>query len=101
MKYPLCVMVHQDGAGSVGTVEVSPVAESHVLRKFNPSLDAGDAVGKTVDITKALCAALVQQMIDLRETPTATAGQKRGASIAITAIEGAQMAAVKANFAQA
>lgn len=75
-------------------IELSEASERHVLRKFNPSnMDQ-------VDFTKALCAGLIQQMLDLRSNPTSTPAQKRGASIAITLIEGAQMAAVKANFSQ-
>lgn len=81
-------------------IVVSEQAQRHVLRHFNPSLKDGDEVGHTVDDTKVMCAALIQQMLDLRNNPNATQGQKRGASIAITLIEGAQMAAVKANFAQ-
>lgn len=67
----------------VNGLTVGDVAQKHVLRTFNPSGD------QRVDLTKVLCASLVQQMIDLREDPKATAGQKRGASIAITLIEGA------------
>jgi Fe-S cluster assembly iron-binding protein IscA len=79
-------------------VTVSEQAQRHVLRSFNPERD--DDVKARVDATKVLCAGVIQQMLDLRNRPDATAAQKRGASIAITLIEGAQMAAVKANFAQ-
>jgi len=75
-------------------IELSEASERHVLRSFNVTSDAN------VDMSKALCAALIQQMLDLRNKPDATNAQKRGASIAITLIEGAQMAAVKANFSQ-
>lgn len=78
---------------------VGSIAQKHVLRSFNPERD--DDVKAHVDNSKVLCAALIQQMLDLRDAPTSTPAQKRGASIAITLIEGAQMAAVKANFAQA
>lgn len=76
-------------------IELSDVAEKHVLRTFNPSADAN------VDMTKALCAAIIQQMLDLRDKPDATGAQKRAASIAITQCEALQMQAVKANFVQA
>lgn len=76
-------------------IELSTLAEDHVLRKFNPSDNP------KVDMTKALCAALIQQMFDLRDAPDATPATKRSASIAITLIEGAGMQAVKANFALA
>jgi hypothetical protein len=75
-------------------IEVSEQAQRHVLRTFNVTADT------RVDMSKALCAGLIQQMIDLRNDPASTNAHKRGASIAITLIEGAQMAAVKANFAQ-
>jgi hypothetical protein len=74
---------------------VGDEAQKHVLRTFNPSGDA------KVDATKVLCAALIQQMIDLRDAPEATGAQKRAASIAITQCEALQMQAVKANFVQA
>lgn len=77
------------------TISVGEVAQKHVLRTFNPSGDA------RVDATKVLCAAIIQQMIDLRDKPDATGAQKRAASIAITQCEALQMQAVKANFVQA
>lgn len=76
-------------------IEVGEEAQKHVLRTFNPSGDP------RVDITKVLCAAIIQQMIDLRSAPDATNAQKRAASIAITQCEALQMQAVKANFVQA
>jgi len=76
-------------------VEVGETAQKHVLRSFNPSGD------QRVDATKVLCAAIIQQMIDLRDAPAATPAQKRAASIAITQCEALQMQAVKANFVQA
>lgn len=76
-------------------IEVGDVAQKHVLRTFNPSGE------KVVDATKVLCAALIQQMIDLRDAPGQTPAKKRAASIAITQCEALQMQAVKANFVQA
>jgi len=78
-----------------GSIAVSELAQKHVLRGFNVTHDA------KVDMTKVLCAALIQQMLDLRSTPGASDAQKRAASIAITQIEQMQMQAVKANFVQA
>lgn len=88
---------------------LSETARKHVLRSFNPehvlrslNPERDDDVKANVDLTKTLCAGLIQQMINLRDVDQkATAAQKRGASTAITFIEAAQMAAVKANFAQA
>ncbi len=77
------------------SLDVGETAQKHVLRSFNPSGDA------KVDATKVLCAAIIQQMIDLRSAPDATDAQKRAASIAITMTEQLQMQAVKANFVQA
>lgn len=77
------------------TINVTDEAQKHVLRTFNPSGDP------KVDATKVLCAALIQQMIDLRDAPEALGPTKRAASIAITQCEALQMQAVKANFVQA
>jgi hypothetical protein len=79
---------------AVHTITVGEVAQLHVLRSFNVTDD------KRVDLTKVLCAALIQQMIDLREAPGASAATKRAASIAITQMELVQMPLVKANFAK-
>ena len=57
------------------TQTVGDVAQKHVLRTFNPSGDA------KVDATKVLCAAIIQQMIDLRDAPDAKPETKRAASI--------------------
>lgn len=89
------VTIQEAGDHDAVTIVVGDVAQKHVLRTFNPSGDP------KVDATKVLCAALIQQMIDLREKPDATAAQKRAASIAITQCEALQMQAVKANFVQA
>ncbi len=76
-------------------VNVTDAATKHVLRTFNPSGDA------KVDATKVLCAAIIQQMVDLRDASDAKPETKRAASIAITQCEALQMQAVKANFVQA
>lgn len=76
-------------------IAVGDVAQKHVLRSFNPSGD------NNVDATKVLCAAVIQQMIDLRDADGAKPETKRAASIAITQCEALQMQAVKANFVQA
>lgn len=80
-------------------IVVSEQAQKHVLRSFNPERDG--VVAARVDASKVLCAALIQQMLDLRSDPSATDAQKRGASIAITQLELASMLVVKANFAEA
>lgn len=77
------------------SIGISDDAQKHVLRTFNPSGDP------KVDATKVLCAALIQQMMDLRDAPEALGPTKRAASIAITQCEALQMQAVKANFVQA
>lgn len=84
--------VRDDGTPFGAELDVGDVAQAHVLRKFNPTDN------RTVDATKVLCAAIIQQMINLREDPDSTAAQKRAASIAITQCEALQMQAVKANF---
>jgi hypothetical protein len=53
-----------------------------------------------VDATKVLCAAIIQQMLNLREDPEATSAQKRAASIGITQMELLQPHLVKVNFVQ-
>lgn len=87
--------VRDDGTPFGTELDVGEIAQKHVLRSFNPSGDA------KVDATKVLCAAIIQQMIDLRSATGATDAQKRAASIAITQCEALQMQAVKANFVQA
>lgn len=76
-------------------VVVTDVAQKHVLRSFNVTADP------KVDATKVLCAALIQQMIDLRDAPSSAGHVKRACAIAITQCEALQMQAVKANFVQA
>lgn len=89
------------GTPTACTIEVGELALSHVLRSFNVTND------RNVDATKVLCAALIQQMLDLREveTPQDTTAQLhariRATERAIEMIEQAQMQAVKAYFAQA
>jgi hypothetical protein len=88
--------IREDGTPFGTEIEVGELAQSHVLRKFNPTDNA------KVDLTKVLCAAIIQQMINLRDVDqNASAAQKRAASIAITQCEALQMQAVKANFVQA
>ena len=99
MTTTITIITSEGGKQSTFNMTVGDVAQKHVLRSFNPERDEG--VHKLVDATKALCAGLIQQMIDLREAPDAKPETKRAASIAITLIEGAQMQAVKANFVQA
>lgn len=77
------------------SITVGDVAQKHVLRKFNVTADA------KVDATKVLCAALIQQMIDLRDAPDTPGYQKAAAMIGIRAVEDAQMHCVKANFVEA
>lgn len=84
-----------DGNDTLMGMDVGELAQKHVLRHFNVTGDA------RVDEVKVLCAALIQRMLELRDGHESPAPQKRGASIAITLLEGAQMAAVKAFFAQA
>lgn len=84
--------IREDGTPFGQEIAVSELAQAHVLRKFNPTDNA------KVDLTKVLCAALIEQMIKLRDAPGADGPTKRAASIAITQIEALQMQAVKANF---
>lgn len=96
MKTTVTITTIRDDGTPFGTeLEVGETAQKHVLRSFNPSGDA------KVDATKVLCAAIIQQMLDLRDALDATDAQKRAASIAITQAEALQMQAVKANFVQA
>ena len=83
-----------DGSITTYEIAVGDAAQKHVLRTFNVTSDP------RVDATKVLCAALIQQMLDLRDKSD-LGHVKRAASTAITMIEAAQMQAVKANFVQA
>lgn len=76
-------------------VSVDDKALDAVLFDFNPSSNP------KVATIKALHAAVIQVMNDLRDDPTSTPAQKRSASIAVTELEGTQMRAVKALFAKA
>lgn len=96
MKTSIVITTIRDDGTPFGTeLEVGETAQKHVLRTFNPSGDT------KVDASKVLCAAIIQQMIDLRDAPEAKSETKRAASIAITQCEALQMQAVKANFVQA
>lgn len=101
---------------NVSTVTVGDVAQKHVLRSFNPAMKEDDRTGHLVDDTKVLCAALIQEMLNLREAASevilssepadTTALDKAEAQIAATQnaiflIRLAQMQAVQANFVQA
>ncbi len=98
-----------DGTVSTQRIVVGELAQKHVLRSFNPAMKEDDTVGKRVDATKALCAALIQQMIDLRiaanqivpDADEKQFAQARAAERAIELVEAAQMQLVKANFVQA
>jgi hypothetical protein len=74
------------------TAEVSETALNAVLFDFNPSAH------KSVTLIKALHAALISEMENVRGS--GTPAQARCASIAITELEGTQMRAVKALFAK-
>ncbi len=91
----LITTMRDDGTPFGMELDVGETAQKHVLRTFNPSGDS------KVDVTKVLCAAIIQQMLDLRDAPDAKGETKRAASIAITQCEALQMQAVKANFVQA
>ena len=77
------------------SIVVGETAQKHVLRTFNVTDNA------KVDATKVLCAALIQQMIDLRDDPASPPHVKRACAIGITQVELVQMPLVKANFVQA
>lgn len=95
------------------SIEVGSQAQRHVLRSFNPKEYRSEAVGAKVDMTKTLCAALIQQMINLQnnaqeawhtddgEQHALARAQYRAAERAIEMVETVQMQLVKANFAQA
>lgn len=108
MTTTVTIKTVEDGKETSFMVNVGDVAQKHVLRSFNVTADA------KVDATKVLCAAIIQQMIDLRDKArqeqgaaldgaarSKAAAQMRAASIAITQCEALQMQAVKANFVQA
>ena len=93
--------IRDDGTPFGFEIAVGDVAQAKVLRKFNVTADA------KVDSTKVLCAALIQQMLDLQVASKAEADPHKGGAIARTAamaisdLEKVQMLCVKANFAEA
>lgn len=95
MTTTVTIKTVDDGKEASFLIVVGDVAQKHVLRTFNVTSS------EVVDATKVLCAAIIQQMIDLRDAPGAAGHVKRAASIAVTQAEALQMQAVKANFVQA
>lgn len=93
--YVTVVTQPMNGRPAEQTIEVSELAQKHVLRKFNVTNS------DKVDVTKVLCAALIQQMIDLRDAPGTPGYMKAAATIGIRHVENAQMHCVKANFVEA
>lgn len=89
--------VDKDDAGPTfsETVECDNEALDTVLFDFNPSSNP------KVTRIKALCAALVQEMDDMRGDHTTSEAQIRVIGYAKWQIELAQMAAVKALYAKA
>lgn len=91
------------------SLTVGDLAQKHVLRSFNVTNDPG------VDATKVLCAALIQQMLDVRNREQAMQGtllrgtpeldrcfaRQRAADRSIEMLEQVQMQCVKTNFVQA
>lgn len=86
---------------NVSQIVVSKYAQKHVLRSFNPGAEKSNGTGQLVDDTKVLCAALIQQMIDLWGRPESNHATERACGNAIALIEAAQMQLVKANFVEA
>lgn len=100
MTTTVTITTAEGDKGSSWSIIVGDRAQKHVLRTFNVTSDP------KVDATKVLCAALIQQMIDLHDRPTAQASdrvraQQRAAERAIEMIEQVQMQTVKANFVEA
>lgn len=97
MRTTVTIETSQDDGTAVvaHSIDVGEVAQKHVLRHFNMTNDA------KVDMTKVLCAALIQQMLDLSNAPNQVPHVWRAAWDAIRLIEATQMQAVKANFVQA
>lgn len=75
-------------------IGVQDAALDAVLFDFNPANSAD------VRDVKALSAALIQKMRDIRENKNSTDAQRRVASTAITELEGAQMRCVKSYYAK-
>lgn len=84
-----------EGSEPTTVITVGDVAQAKVLRTFNVTND------EKVDATKVLCAALIQQMLDLQAANPGPNAKSRTATMAITDLEKVQMLCVKANFAQA
>lgn len=91
----LITTIRDDGTPFGHEIAVGDVAQAKVLRKFNVTGD------NRVDATKVLCAALIQQMLDLQASANGNQAIGRTAAMAITDLEKVQMLCVKANFAEA
>lgn len=94
MNVRVTVAVDAGQTGSTEDIVVEQPALNAVLFDFNPSSNL------KVTRIKAVCAALVQEMNELRDDPTSTPAQKRMAAVAVTQLEITQMCAVKALFAK-
>lgn len=101
MTTTVTIKTVDDGKETSFMVNVTDLAQKHVLRTFNVTSDA------KVDATKVLCAALIQQMMDLGASMINDRDNPRRAAIlratddGIRLVEAAQMQLVKANFVQA
>lgn len=94
-----------DGTGAEFRKDIilSQVALDKMLFDFNPTSD------ERTTALKAICAGAIQMMLDHQEALKSDGetrvdikvARSRGASIAITLVEGAQMALVKSLFAKA
>ena len=84
-----------EGAEPQIVINVGESAQKHVLRTFNVTAN------EKVDATKVLCAALIQQQLELLDKCEAGDPRVRAAWNAIELVEAAQMQCVKANFVQA
>ena len=94
MKVVCNVMVDNETTGYSHPVHVSQKALNAVLFDFNPSSN------EKVTRIKALHAALIQEMEDVKSAAGSSPAQLRCAAIAITELEATQMRAVKALFAK-
>lgn len=90
------IVVRDETGAITQATEIVPSvsALNAVLFDFNPSADV------RASIVKALYAALIHRMQDIRIAAGATEPQVRNAAIAITKAEDAQVRAVKAYFAK-
>jgi hypothetical protein len=108
MTTTVTIKTVDDGKEQTFVVNVTDWAQAKVLRKFNPTEDM--SVASKVDASKVLCAALIQQMLDLQGGLKAAdegspadiknAAIMRTAAMAISDLEKVQMLCVKANFAE-